>query len=227
MGVRFKSLVTAALLIALALPATLAAKSYPDQTDDGLDRIKNKRLDALYRREGATLAPYARVKIDRVSVAFRKNWMRDQNRDRRSVSSRIRTEDMDRIRSELADLFREEFVDVLREGGYEVVNENGPDVLLLEPAIVDLDVTAPDIGMRQPGRSTTYTASAGEMTLNMDLVDSETGSIIGRAIDRREDHAVGNFQYSNSITNRADAQRILRSWAMLLRDALDDARDDS
>jgi hypothetical protein len=94
----------------------------------------------------------------------------------------------------------------------------------LQPAIVDLDVNAPDISMRQPGMVTTYTTSSGEMTLKLDLLDSSTNDLIGRVIDRRQDNSSGNqIQFSNSITNRADAERIVRSWANLLRKALDDA----
>lgn len=204
------------------LPATAPA-SYPDQTDDGLQRVENKKLDAVYWKEGASLADYNRVRIDEVEVSFKKNWLRNQNRDRRSASDRVTSDDMDEIRAALAELFREEFTKELEKGGYEVVDENGPDVLLLQPAIVDLDVTAPDIGNRQPGMTRTYTTSAGEMTLNMEFRDSATNALIGRAIDHREDHAAGGIQYTSRITNQAEASRILRSWAGILRQALDDA----
>jgi hypothetical protein len=222
---RLIRVVGAIVLLALSLAAAVASDKYPEKTADGLDRVKSKNVDAAYRKEGASLADYNRVRIGDVSVSFRKNWLRDQNRDRRSVSDKVTSEDMDNIRSALAQLFREEFTEELEKGGYEVVAENGADVLFLEPAIVDLDVNAPDVSMRQPGITRTYTTSAGEMTLNLDLRDSTTNALIGRAIDRREDRAVGTIQYSNSITNRADAKRILRSWASALRKALDDAHE--
>lgn len=221
------SIIITTVFAAFAMHATtaLAWNKYPDQTDDGLDRIKSKRADAVYWKEGASLAGYDRVRIDNVSVAFKKNWLRDQNLERRSVADRISSEDMEKIRDELARLFREEFTEELESNGYEVVDENGPDVLLLQPAIVNLDVTAPDTSLRTPGMTRTYTTSAGEMTLNLDFRDSDTNALIGRAIDRREDHSSGQIQYANSITNKADAKRILRSWAVALRKALDDAHE--
>jgi hypothetical protein len=204
--------------------SAMAWKSYPDQTDDGLDRVKSKKVDALYKKEGASLADYNKVRIEEPSVAFRKNWLRDQNSDRVGVSNRVNSEDMNRIQTELAQIFMEQFSKELEKGGYEVVSDDGEDVLLLQPAIVDLDVNAPDISMRQPGMVTTYTTSSGEMTLKLDLLDSSTNDLIGRVIDRRQDNSSGNqIQFSNSITNRADAERIVRSWANLLRKALDDA----
>jgi hypothetical protein len=216
-----------AVLITAALFSTsaLAWKSYPDQTDDGLDRVKSKKVDALYKKEGASLAPYTKVRIEECTVAFRKDWMRDQNSARRGVNNRITTEDMNKIQAGVAEIFMEQFTKELEKGGYMVVTEDGEDVLLLKPEIVDLDVTAPDISMRQPGMVNTYTTSSGEMTLKMDLLDSSTNSLIGRVIDNREENSSANYiQYTNSVTNKADAERMVRSWANILRKALDDAK---
>lgn len=219
------SLPLTALTLVYGLFATsvVAWDSYPDQTDDGLDRIKSKSADAVYWKEGASLSGYNRIRLDDAEVSFKKNWLRDQNRDRRSLNSRVTSEDMDDIREALAKLFREVFTAELEKGGYEVVNVSGADVLLLQPSIVDLDVTAPDVSASQAGRVRTYTTSAGEMTLHLDFRDSETNALMGRAIDRRKDHAVGNIQYSSKVTNQADARRMLGSWAKSLRKALDDA----
>ncbi len=101
----------------------------------------------------------------------------------------------------------------------------GEDVLALVPAIVDLDVHAPDLSMRQAGMSRTYTTSAGEMTLNMAFYDSDTNSLIGRIIDERRAIDTGRLQWSNSITNRQEANIIFRSWASRLVRALDESRE--
>jgi hypothetical protein len=63
---------------------------------------------------------------------------------------------------------------VLEEDRYAVVDEAGEDVLLIRPAIINLDVNAPDTP--QAGRSMTYVASAGEMTLYLEAYDSEPGT---------------------------------------------------
>ena len=209
----------------LAASSLMAWESYPDQTDDGLDRIDSKEADAVYWKEGATLADYNRVRIDNVEVSFRQNWLRDQNRSHRTLSGRISSGDMDDIREALAELFLEVFTEELEEGGYVVVNENGDDVLLLQPSIVDLDVAAPDVSMSQPGRSRNYVTSAGEMTLNMDFRDSATNALIGRAIDRREDRSTGQITYSSRVTNTTEAKRMLRGWAKSLVKALDNAHE--
>lgn len=193
----------------------------PQTTEDGLTRVETKRIDVLYWRDGATLAPYKRVAILDPLVSFRKDWLEDQNRDRRGASNRVTAEDMERGKKIVADEFKKVFTEELqKDNGYQIVDVVDHDVLLLRPAIVDLDVAAPDIP--QPGRTRSYTTSAGAMTLYMEFFDAATSQLIGRAIDRRAATDTGFMQYTNSVTNRAEAERMLRTWARMLRDALDD-----
>jgi hypothetical protein len=136
----------------------------------------------------------------------------------------LSSRDIEQIKNTLTTEFHEVFRDELEKNGYELTDEAGDDVMIVRPAIINLDVTAPD--RPTAGRSTVYTASAGEMTLYIELIDSITGDVFAKALDRRFDNAHGGFYtWSNSVTNRAAAQRILRGWAVILRTALDEARD--
>ena len=74
-----------------------------------------------------------------------------------------------------------------------------------------------------PGRSRTYTLSAGEMTLVGELIDSESGQVISRVIDRREARNSGVMQLTNSVVNAQEARAIAASWARILRSRLDAA----
>ncbi len=191
---------------------------YPDATADGLMRAESKKLDAVYWQPEATLTGYSKIMLAECQVSFRKNWQRDQNRDRRSTD-RVSKEDMERIRADVAERFNEVFAEELQsEGAFEIVDVAGDDVLLLRPEIVDLDVFAPDIST--PGRTRTFTTSAGRMTLKMDLVDSTTEAVIGRVIDRRRAREDSQPRVTNSVTNRVEMDRIVRRWARILRDAL-------
>ena len=64
------------------------------------------------------------------------------------------------------------------------------------------------------------------VTLVADLYESTTNALIGHVIDRRRGLESGprDFQIANSVTNTAEADRILSLWASRLRHALDDAR---
>ena len=80
--------------------------------------------------------------------------------------------------------------------------------------------SAPDT--RSAGRSRTFTATTGAATMYMEVFDSVTGEIIGRAADRQSIRSGGgNLTWSNSVTNSADAQRMFGRWADKLVSFLD------
>jgi len=212
--------VLAAILLTVS-GAAAAKDELPDVTSDGLKRIESAKVSALYWADGATLEGYTAVKILECPVAFRKNWQRDHNARTTSLSSRVRDSDMDRIRNGLSELFQKEFAENLKEAGYEVVEETGSHVLLLRPAIINLDVTAPDL--REAGMVRNYTASAGSMTLYMEMYDAATGAKIAELLDAEGARDNGFFEYANSVSNTAEARRILDKWATLLVGALDEA----
>lgn len=221
---RMNSVSVALAALALTLTSVAAAKDdLPDQTADGLSRIESKNVDAAYLQEGATLAPYTKVMLVECSVAFRKNWMKDQNRSTADLTNKVNADDMERIKKSLSAEFDKEFTKVLEEGGYSVVQNPGEDVLLLRPAIVNLDVTSPDLKSVNTRRS--YSASAGQMTLYMELYDSATSAKIGLVLDSQNARDNGFMSVSNSVTNRAEAGRMLRKWSSLLVAAMDEAKN--
>jgi hypothetical protein len=209
-------------LLALSTAVYAQKQELPEVTEDGLHRVPDSKLAIVYAEPGASLAGYQRVQLLDAYVAFKKNWERDQRRGS-AQPLRVTSKDVEKIKNALAQEFREVFKTVLEEGGYPVVDEAGDDVLLLRPAIINLDVNAPDTP--QAGRSMTYVASAGEMTLYLEAYDSVTGDLIAKALDRKADRRNdGFYTWSNSVTNRAAAQRILKGWATILLNALNEAK---
>jgi len=91
-------------------------------------------------------------------------------------------------------------------------------VLVLRPALINIQVSAPDL--MTAGRSTTYVESAGAMTIYLELWDSASETILARVIDGQADPRMYG-QRSSSVTNRAAAERMMRSWADELRSRLD------
>jgi hypothetical protein len=64
--------------------------------------------------------------------------------------------------------------------------------------------------------------SAGAATLYLELYDSVSGDIIGRAADRQAIRSASDgISWRNRATNSADARRMFRRWANLLRSFLD------
>ena len=202
-------LLSALLLAVPVMAAEEAAEEAADITFDNLVPVKDAKMTMAYIDPDADFSVFKRVAILEPFVAFRSNWQRDQNRSR---SRNIRARDMERIKADVATLFERVFTERLEAAGYDVVDGANEDVLLLRPAIIDLDITAPDT--RTAGRSRSFTASTGAATLYIQLFDSVSGDIIGRAADRQAvRRAGGTISWSNSVTNTADAWRMIGGWA--------------
>jgi hypothetical protein len=213
----------AVLALAALLPSVTVAQSpraalEEGMSHDGLQKIKVKGIDLAYSRPGASLAGYNKLIIDPVEVSFRKDWDPNRTGSRMKVDAKERED----IRTGVAKIVQEEFAKEIGKGGtYQIVSEAGPDVLRVRANIADLYVNAPDT--LSPGRTRTYTVSAGEMTLVAELVDSESGQVISRVIDRREAQGTGMMTLTNSVVNRQEASIIASSWARILRKRLDAA----
>lgn len=216
-----------ALLLSTATVCGLSAcqTTKPSQLDEltaqeGLERVKVKGVDAAYRRPGANLSAYNKLLVHPAYVEFSKNWKPEQD----SALYRMNEPDREKIRTGIAEMFAEVMQKELQDkGGYQLVDEPAPDVLEVRPAIVNLYINAPDISMQTAGRTRTYTADAGEMTLVIELRDSVTGTLLSRAFDRRSGDNM-TWQWTTSVTNSAEARRIIAGWADTLRNALDASR---
>jgi len=171
----------------------------------------------LYVRPGASLKGYAHVRLEPLQVAFDKNW--DPNSSRVGTN-RLTKDDFDRIKKALADEFAKVWTKDLKDAGYDVVTEAGEDVLDVTPFVVDLYIAAPD--KPTAGRSRTYTADPGRMTLVSELRDSDTGQILARAIDARS-KSWNSFMVASSVSNMSAASQIISRWAAALVDALNEA----
>jgi hypothetical protein len=157
--------------------------------------------------------------VESCSVQFRDNWLRDQNRER-GPSEQVTIEDMQRITSRLADTCDRIFAK--RLGGM-VLAEDTPEgetrVLTVKPTVVGLDFVAPDI--HASGRQTQLATNAVRMGLQLEMIDSETGTTVIRIVDHRRSEETGQPRPTSSVGNMADAERILRHWAALVRTRLD------
>jgi len=218
---------TIALIFALALTAhwdlQAGDNDVPEFSHDGLQRVIDSRAELAYVKPGVDFSRYDRFMILDCYVAFKKGWQKEYNRDQISLSGRRVTDnDMERIRRDMAELFREVFVEELTENdGYKLVDAPAVDALLIRPAIIDLEVSAPDT--RGAGRSYTFVDSTGEATLYIELYDSVSGEVLARTVDHKTLSDGGKKQWANRASSRQDAKRVLRTWAGWLREHMDEA----
>lgn len=210
---------TAPVLILALAALPLGAKELPKTTKDGLELVKQHELGAVYVKPGASLEAYDKIILVDTYVAFAKSWQHDFNQDH-MMRGRISDQDMQTIKKEVAKEFKERFTKRLEKGGYKITETIGPDVMVLRPAIVDLEITAP--------RSLTDLAGAvvvrdaGELTLYMEIYDSVTSSKFAEVIDR-EVAGSAIATRADPVSNKAALDRVLDRWADLLVKRLDEA----
>ena len=205
--------------LVISSPAVANKDDPPEVTEDGLHLVKDSNLALVYAVTAADLNGYHRIWLVKPSIAFKKNWKRDQNKHK---GSKVTDKDMERIRTHLASEFMSVFAEVLQENdGYDLVEERADDVLIIRPGIFNLDVNAPDT--MSAGRSNTFASYAGEMTLYLEAYDSQTNALIIKALDRKFDRNGGFTRWQSSVANTQAARRILRGWAQSIRDGLDEA----
>lgn len=201
--------------------AGCTSTQYPAISHDGLQLLPDSKLDAAYKKMGAEFSVYKRFMVTRCDVAFVSNWQRDQNKSR-SLSNDVSNKDVEKIINGLSEMCRATFVEDLEAGGYELVSEAAADVLIIRPSIINLDITAPDVG--SIGRSRTYVTSAGSMTLNLELYDSVSHEILARVVDKKKARDNGTITWSSSITNRNEARRMFRRWSKMLVENIESIR---
>jgi len=215
------SLLTLALTV---VSATAIAKNEPPAVSiEGLNLVEKDRNGEIYAAEGIDWSEYTQIRLERASVSFRKNWKRDQNR---YDPFKVRDQDIEKIKTGLSDLFNEVFTEELTsKGGYTLTDSNAPGVLTLEPRIVDLDIAAPDVN--SPGITKSYTEQAGSMTLILEVYDAQSGALIAKASDHQDAPQYNYMRWTNSVSNTAEARRMLQKWATGLIKRLDEAKANS
>ena len=205
---------TGAGLLLLLGGCVVNAPPVAETTVDGLERRQAKQVDTLYVLPGVSLAPYKQVMLDSVELAFKADWQ--------ARHPEVTVSDITRIRSQGAGVFYEIFSAALtRQHGYPITTQPGPDVLRISATISELDfATTPG----SAGAQHMYLVSPADMTLLMELRDSQSGALLVRAVDKEKGRTSGNLSVEDAVSNSAEARRALEMWAGLLRAALDAAR---
>ena len=207
---RRRLLGAAALLGVIGASSAANARKDAPTEWDGLKRVKSKKIEYVYLAPDADFRPYTKVALDPTEIAFRKNWKRDYNDTKMGLSGRVQDSDINKVITEGGKAATALFADAFTQGGYPVVATAGPDVLRIRTAVVNISVSAPDIAV--PGRSRTYAQEAGSASLIVEVRDSMTGALLGRAVDHRLAGDTGAW-YRNSVTNKADFRQLVKTWA--------------
>lgn len=203
---------------AFARPAVLPAP-------DGLVPVEVRSVDRAWLRPGADFRPYTKVILEGSRFAFRPRWMRDMNAHGVSRLGAVTPADARAILDESQSGFDEIWAQAFRSAGYEVVGEPGEGVLRVRPRVANYSVNAPDL--RTTGILRSYVWEAGEATLQLEVSDSRTGTILGRMDDHRHTARDARPQLAGAVTNRQEFGRLYETWATIATRSLGDLRASS
>ena len=218
-----KKLLFSFLIILTTSPLScvaMAESSAPEQSADGLELVKKNLHGEFYLDTGADWNRFTGIQLDKATVEFRKHWARDQkNRN----GNRPTQENMGRIKSDLSELLDEVFRGELSTNdGFTMSEVSGENVMRITPRITNLNIYAPDRMRDHIGSS--FADSKGSMTLELEIYDSVSGTLLARMVDSREDPQKGYMEWTISGTNRRAARFMFIRWADKLRDFLIEAR---
>ena len=203
-----------ALVVCLLLiPAlTAEAEAAPDQPQPDkaeLLIVEQSRWGEIRVTPGTHWSGYDRIILEPATVSFRRNWERDQ---RVRYNNQVREKDIERITSGLAGQLDEIFrIKLTETGNYSFSDAEGAGVMRITPAIVDLDIIAPDRMRQNLGYA--FADSQGRMTLDLQISDSVSNDLLAHMTDSREDPRVGYFEWTTTVQNRLAARDILNLWA--------------
>jgi len=208
-------------VLVLTLPCMAMAKDpEPDDSTHGLELVKKTWRGEFYMDTGADWNRYTGIQLEKATVAFRKNWARDQ---RNRSGNRPTEENMGRIKTNLSDLLDQVLrQELTKDGVYTISETRGENVMRITPEITNLNINAPDRMRDYIGSS--YADSKGSMTLELEIHDAVSGRLLARMRDNREDPQRNYLEWTTAGTNLRAARLMFIRWAKKLHGWLIEAR---
>jgi hypothetical protein len=206
-----------ALSVSLLFGACSSLPGPEETTPDGLVRVPSRKAGGVYRAPDASFSQYQRLIFEPPSISFVAGW--------RDTHSEITDSEITRIRTEAARIFREEFARVLIERGpYTFAEDPAPDVLIVSPAIEDLDIAAPGAGATSDKQS--FVNRPVKMKITGELRDAASGRLVGRVImfESEDRYAFGDFRLANRTQTAHEERLAFAKWSRLFQEAMNVAK---
>lgn len=199
------------LIVCAGLASGCAADRRPEEvTPDGLVRAPSHDSGGVYRAPDASFTQYRRIILEPPSISFVENW--------REKHPEVTTAQIARMLHESVGLFREEFTrEFVETGAYEFAEDFAADVLLIVPAIEELDIPAPDRGS---------VVKPVSMKITGELRDSLSGKVVARVITYQpsDQYSMYGWRNASRVTNAHEQRIVFTRWSRLVREALNVAK---
>ncbi len=183
---------------------------------DGLTPLEDTLMTRVWVREGYSLAGYRKVILEGAGIRYRPvTELNEKGQRNAAITFPVSAEQ----KADLEALITEEFDKALDRLTLPEVAEPGPEVLLVRGYMLDVVSRIPP---DSAGGSHYALDSVGQATFVVELVDSQTSTVLVRALDTRSARTPGSSDPTDAASNRAQVRALIARWADLLVDALND-----
>jgi len=208
-----------ALIMAGCTSAPPTVQTGPDAevSYDGLHVVDNSVFKMAWADPDADWARYDQYISGGGVYEFRAVKKGNNTYSARSSQTEFWIDDADRakLEEETSNIFREELAKSER---FTMTDTPEANVLIIRGALHDIVSNVPP---DMVGRGEVFLSSVGEATLILEAVDSLSGEVIFRAVERRAAAPTTGGVRANSVTTWSEVRRMVRRWATTLQKGMD------
>jgi hypothetical protein len=200
-------------------PPTIPTDPDAEVSYDGLHKIENSRADAAWAVPDLDFSGYTKIRFVSLGIEYREVAKKGSSSVARSQGGPFFIDDKARAQFEdlVDEIFSEELGKITR---FQIVDESGPDTLEVGGGLLNVTSQVPPDPVG--GRSVHLLTYVGDATLVLEIRDSESNRILARAVDRRAAESIGgSFRRSNTVSGSVEVKRLIRYWAVELREVLE------
>jgi hypothetical protein len=183
---------------------------------DGLTPLQGTIMTRVWVREGFSLDGYRKVILEGAGIQYRPVPRQPTTGPGNGASEFPLTRQQ---KQELELLITQEFDRALDRLELTEVSEPGPDVLRVRGFMLDVVSSLPP---DTTDRIDYHLDSIGQATFVVELIDSESNSVLVRALDTRAAALPGTTRRAGAAATQAEVRLLVARWADMLVDALND-----
>ena len=179
---------------------------------------RNKTVAAAYYLLNSDFPWYSKILVDRPTFAFQTDWRRKHDGCECPLEAKLEGEDVRDAIGKASGSFVDALVGAYAAAGYQPVDRAGAEVLRVCTAITNLSIDDPH--QREVDRI--YSPRRGDPTLVLEVRDSVSGTLMGKAVDRRiaDDGFEGRSFRDRAAADRSNFEPLFRRWAEISADRL-------
>jgi hypothetical protein len=218
--IKFMLVLAAIVLAGCAAEPAQQGGADAQTTFDGLVRVDNSRFTNTWLDPDADWSRYNKFLIGETFFEFRA-VKKNASTAGSTVNSTndefwIDDETKAKLQEEVASAFYEELQKSQR---FTLTYMPGNDTLIIRGGLHDIVSRVPPA---MQGRNEVYLGSVGEATLVLEALDSRSGEVLARAVDRRAAGRQAQMHLvANTATTWTEVRQLAHTWAQKLREGLD------